>query len=95
MALIQVDWDAVGRIWGPLGVVFVVFILAFIGLIKLGQKLLTETIADARKERDTANARSERQAEKFIESLRIRDELMGRGFDEVLREIRGNNSRRK
>jgi len=95
MLLMQVDWDSVGRIWGPLGVVFVVFMLVVIGLFKLGQRLLTETIADARKERDLANARYDRQAEKFIESLKVRDDLTQKGFDEVLRELRNSHSRRK
>lgn len=87
------DWDSIGRLWGPLGVGFVLFILLALGLFRAGHKLLNETIEDARKERDSANARSERQADKFLESLKVRDDLMKDGFDEVLREIRSTRQK--
>lgn len=89
----QVDWDAVGRLWGPLGIVFVLAVLVVLAILKLAQKLVMGTIEDARKERDYVRQQREREADKFIESLKVRDELMRDGFDEVLREIR--DTRRK
>lgn len=61
--------------------------------------ILTATLEDARKERDREreNARQEReesrkmieaQANKFFESLSLRDKIQKEGFDEILREVR-------
>lgn len=69
------------------------------------RNLLTATLEDARKERDREreNARLERdesrkviesQANKFLESLRLRDEIQKDGFDEILREVRGTPRRK-
>lgn len=61
--------------------------------------ILTATLEDARsernKERETARLEREEsrkmieaQANKFLESLSLRDEIQKEGFDEILREVR-------
>lgn len=89
----QIDWARIGQVWGPLGVGFVVLLVLVIAGAKWFKSLMETTIADARKERDTARAANEAQANKFLESLKIRDEIQEKGFDEILRELR--NPRRK
>src|SRR5689334_1398800 len=57
---------------------------------------LKATIEDARKERDYMRGVREREVEKFLESLRFRDEKMERGFNEVvvaLRDLKEGKSR--
>ena len=48
---------------------------------------------DARKERDYGRELREQELNRFIESLRFRDEKMERGFDEVVRALQ--ETRRK
>jgi hypothetical protein len=43
---------------------------------------------DARKERDYSRQLREQEVNKFLESLRFRDEKMERGFDEIVRVLR-------
>lgn len=90
----QIDWSAIGRTWGPLGVVFVVAIVGIIAGARLVRSLILGTIEDARKERDYMRTQREREATAFIESLQKQGELIEKGFDEVLREIR-DTPRRK
>lgn len=53
-----------------------------------------QTLADdARKERDYVRQLREQEVNKFLESLRFRDEKMERGFDEVVRALQ--NTRHK
>lgn len=89
----QFNWTEVGRIWGPLGIVFVIAVLFVIGGARVVKALILGTIEDARRERDYMREQRNKEAQAFIESLRVRDELMKEGFDEVLHELRG--SRRK
>lgn len=90
----QIDWDSVGRTWGPLGVAYVLFLACTVAALKLGKALIQGTINDARNERDYMRQMREKEADKFIESLRLRDELMKAGFDEVLRELRSRRNNR-
>jgi hypothetical protein len=89
-----VDWAAIGRTWGPLGIVFVIAVVGIIAGSRMVRSLILGTIEDARKERDYVRQQREREATAFIQSLEKRDELMKDGFDEVLREIRGAPRRR-
>lgn len=87
-----IDWTAIAKIYGPLGV------FAVVAIVLIWKKLLPyierqhqehiqalqSTIEDAREERDLARKLSERQTQKFIESLRMRDEKMERGFSELI-----------
>lgn len=75
-----------------------VFVIAVIGIVagaRLVKSLILGTIEDARKERDYMRQQREREATAFVESMKHRDELMEKGFDEVLRELRNNSPRRK
>lgn len=90
----QTPWSEVAKTWGPLGIGFVFAIVLTAALLRLGKHLLTTTIDDARKERDYMRQMRERELERFIESLKLRDELMKDGFDEVLREIRNHRDLR-
>lgn len=68
--------------------------------IKVTQVLVEDTRTaaqaladDARKERDYSRQLREQEVNKFIESLKFRDEKMERGFDEVVRALQ--ETRRK
>lgn len=91
----QIDWSAIGKTWGPLGVVFVIAVIGIIAGARLVKGLILGTIEDARKERDYMRHQREREADAFVESLKRRDQLMSDGFDEILRELRNNHPRRK
>lgn len=91
----QINWGEIGRTWGPLGVVFVVAVIGIIAGARMVRNLILGTIEDARKERDYMRVQREREATAFIESLQKQGQLMEKGFDEVLREIRDNHPRRK
>lgn len=91
----QIDWSAIGKTWGPLGIIFVIAVVGIIAGAKLVRGLILGTIEDARKERDYMREQREREATAFIESLQKQGQLMEKGFDEVLREIRNNHPRRK
>jgi uncharacterized membrane protein len=91
----QVNWETVGKTWGPLGVVFVLAVLGIVFGAKAIKGIVLGTIEDARKDRDYMRQQREREATAFIESLRQQGEMMKEGFDEVLREIRGNSTRRR
>lgn len=95
LLLQQVDWEAIGKTWGPLGVIFVVAIFGIVAGARMVKSMVLGTIEDARKERDYMRQQREREANAFIQSLTTRDELMKEGFDEVLREMRDNHPRRK
>jgi len=89
-----IDWTQVGQIWGPLGVLAVLFLLFVVAGAKWLKSFVEGTLVDARRDRDAARALNESQANKFLESMARRDEIMEKGFDEILHEIR-NNPRRK
>ena len=86
--LAQVDWENLGKIWGPLGIGFVLAVVLVLSGARLMRGLLLGTIEDARKEQDYMRAQREREADRFIESLKLRDGIMKEGFDEILQEMR-------
>lgn len=88
-----ISWSEIGRVWGPLGLGYVLLLLMVVAGAKWFKSSLTSTTEDARRERDYARQQRERESDKFLESLRVRDELMKKGFEEVLHELR--NNRRK
>lgn len=95
LAQTQIDWTQVGQIWGPLGIGFVFLLLLIIAGAKWFKSTMEGTLADARKERDAMRELVNTQANKFLESLKIRDDIQEKGFDEILRELRNTNPRRK
>lgn len=50
-------------------------------------------VEDARRERDYVRLLHEKEVDKFLDSLKLRDEKMERGFDEVVRALQ--DTRRK
>ena len=93
MGLLQINWELVAKTWGPLGIGFVLLLVLIVGGAKWFKSTLIGSLDDARKERDYMRQQREREADKFIESLRYRDEIMRKGFDEILSEMRA--TRRK
>lgn len=92
----QVDWV---ELWRTGGLPSVIAILAVVGIIagaKWFKSTMEGTLTDARKERDSARVTNEMQANRFLDSMSKRDEIMEKGFDEILNELRSNpNPRRK
>ena len=84
MAVLQLDWDALLKIYGPLGVGCAIAIVLVKVLLNYIKKQHESNLEDARKERDYARQLRERETEKFLESLRMRDEKMERGFSEII-----------
>jgi hypothetical protein len=95
IAQAQIDWSQVGQIWGPLGLGFVLLLLLIVAGAKWFKSTMEGTLADARKERDAMRDLVNTQANKFLDSLKIRDDIQEKGFDEILRELRNTNPRRK
>jgi hypothetical protein len=95
IAYIQIDWESVFKSAGPLGVVFILAVIGFVGGAKWLKNFVEGTLADARKDRDAARSQLDAQASRFLESLKLRDEIQEKGFDEILRELRNNTTRRK
>lgn len=95
LLLQQVNWETIGKTWGPLGIGFVAFILIVIVGFKVVKQIILGTIADARQERDYARQQREREADAIVGALKENSRVMTEGFDEVLREIRGNQPRRR
>lgn len=96
VAALQVDWV---ELWRTGGLPSVIAILAVVGIIagaKWFKSTMEGTLADARKERDSARVANETQANRFLDSMSKRDEIMEKGFDEILYELRNSpNPRRK
>lgn len=94
LSFVQVDWV---ELWRTGGLPSVIAILAVVGIIagaKWFKSTMEGTLTDARKERDSARVTNETQANRFLDSMTKRDEIMEKGFDEILNELR-NNPRRK
>lgn len=95
LLLVQVDWV---EVWRSGGLPSVIAILAVIGIIagaKWFKSTMEGTLADARKERDAARVANETQANRFLDSIAKRDEIMEKGFDEILHELRSSSSPRR
>lgn len=96
LSIAQVDWV---EVWRSGGLPSVIAILAVVGIIagaKWFKSTMEGTLADARKERDAARVVNETQANRFLDSMSKRDEIMEKGFDEILSELRNSpNPRRK
>ena len=104
--LAQVDWVELWRSGGFSAIIVIVAARGVIGAAKWFKSTMEGTLADARAERnkEREDARAERdefrrlienQANKHLESLRVRDQIQKEGFDEILRELRSNHTRRK
>lgn len=100
--ILQADWESVAKIWGPLGVgCFLLILFVWRGLLPYIKKqqednkqILTSTIEDARKERDFVRQLREVEVDKFLNSLKLRDEKMERGFQEVVHALRDLENRK-
>jgi hypothetical protein len=88
------EWSSILKIYGPLGLfcgLGIVFVKVLLMYIKKQHEAHVEVLKgqadDARKERDYSRQLRELEVNKFIDSLKLRDEKMERGFDEVVRAL--------
>jgi len=89
------DWASVAKVYGPLGVFcLIAVILVWKGLLPYIKSqheaqvaALQATIQDARNERDYSRQLREKEVDRFLESLKLRDERMENGFDEIVRAL--------
>lgn len=106
LLLPQIDWESVAKIWGPLGVSYLLLVLVIWKVLVPYIKQLVETnredtrkladdnrvvlgavIDDARKERDYVRVLREQEVTRFIESMKLRDEIMKASMEGVTRSI--------
>lgn len=92
IVLQSIDWAAVAKTWGPLGLVFIIALVGTVATAKWVRGLLTDTIADARKERDRMAVQLDKrddlilkQAQEFSQSLRYRDDKFREVADAIER----------
>jgi len=95
LAQTQIPWEEAAKVWGPLGIIFLAAIVGAAFFVRWHKTFVEASMADARRERDMARELLARQADQFLASLEKRDDAMEKGFDEVLHEIRNNNSTRR
>lgn len=95
IAQTQIPWEQAAKVWGPLGVIFVLAVVGFIYWAKWHKEFVTQTMNDLRSDRDESRRLNERQANNFLVSLEKHDEVFEKGFDEVLHELRNQPSRRR
>lgn len=84
----QADYEPLLKLYGPLGVIFLLAVAGIVGAARWFKSMMETTLTDARKERDAARSSLEAQANRFLESLKVRDDIQEKGFDEILRELR-------
>jgi hypothetical protein len=84
IGLQQVDWNEIGKTWGPLGVGFVLFVVLVWQGAKLGKKFLEDTVADARRERDLSREMLKQQALEFTAHIKTENEEFRRSLKEVV-----------
>ena len=91
----QADWEAVAKIWGPLGVICFLLVLAIwkllVPYIKQqaddNKQTLLSVVEDARKERDYMRVLREREVDKFLESSQKQAEIFKSSLQEAVRAI--------
>jgi uncharacterized membrane protein YhiD involved in acid resistance len=102
----SVDWSAVAKTWGPLGVVFVVALIVFVGGLRFlksyltrkdaeANKLVTDTIDDARKERDAGRQLLKEQATEFVAHIKQENEEFRTSLRDVVRAFERDGGARK
>lgn len=99
----QIDWTAILKTYGPLGVFCLAAVLliwkklvpyierqhaehikALQATVDDARRERAAAVEDARKEREAARRLRERETERFLESLSLRDQKMERGFSELI-----------
>lgn len=91
----QVDWNDIGKTWGPLGIGFVLFILLVWQGAKLGKKFLEDTVADARRERDLSRETLRQQAAEFTAHIKAENDEFRRSLKEVVEAFERTRTNRK
>lgn len=87
IAIQDINWELVAKIWGPMGIVFIVFILASLWVGRKYNLSMESTLKDARAERDAARTLREFESKEFLNSLRNRDDKMERGFEKIIEAL--------
>lgn len=94
IALQQVDWNEIGKTWGPLGIGFVLFVVLVWQGAKLGKKFLEDTVADARSERDVARQVLKQQATEFTAHIKQENDEFRRSLKEVVETFERTRTRK-
>lgn len=94
IALNQVDWNEVGKTWGPLGIGFVLFVVLVWQGAKLGKKFLEDTVADARRERDLSREMLKQQASEFTSHIKLENDEFRRSLKEVVEAFERTRTRK-
>lgn len=84
----QIPWEQAAKIWGPLGVIFVLAIAGFIYGVKWHKHFVETAMSDLRQDRDKSRDLNERQATNFLNALERQANTFEKGFDEVINELR-------
>lgn len=80
-----IDWSAIGKTWGPLGIIFIAAIILLFAALRFlrtyltkkdeeAAKLILDTITDARKERDASRQLLKEQAAEFVAHIKSENE---------------------
>jgi len=80
----QLDWETIGKVWGPMGIVFVLVMIGAVYAVRKVTGFLSDTVVDARKERDYMRDQRVRETEAFLKALELRDTKMVEGFSKIL-----------
>lgn len=83
-----IDWTAIGKTWGPLGIVFTVVMALLPFGVRYVKQLIQGTIDDARQERNAARQARSEETKAFLEALRSRDLAMKESFRDIVDELR-------
>lgn len=85
------EWEPLLKLWGPFGVIVIGLILFIWKKLLPDQerqraeyeKALNSALEDARRERDYARQQREKEVDKFLDSLRYRDEQFRQVADAI------------
>lgn len=95
ITLQQLDWNEIGKTWGPLGIGFVLFVVLVWQGAKMGKKFLEDTVADARRERDLSREMLKAQATEFTAHIKMENDEFRRSLREVVETFERTRASRK
>jgi Tfp pilus assembly protein PilO len=95
LAQTQIPWEQAAKVWGPLGVIFLLVIVGVIYGAKWHKSFVESTMADLRTDRDKSRQLNEKLADDFLTALRQQAATFEKGFDEVIQELHSQPPRRR
>ncbi|HEX5704850.1 MAG TPA: hypothetical protein VFX97_16755 [Pyrinomonadaceae bacterium] len=101
-----VDWSAVGKTWGPLGIIFVAALILLFGIARFlktylerkdadAAKLVADAIIDARSERDVTRLLIKEQAAEFVAHIKEENQQFRDSLKDVVAAFERESTRRK